>query len=136
MHAAYIRPGGLTSDIPQGLLDDIYKFTNQFTHRIDEIEEMLTNNRIWRQRLTNVGIVTHAAAVELGFTGPVIRSTGVAWDIRRLEPYDIYPEINFNIPVGHTGDCFDRYLIRIVEMRESLKIIEHCLNIYLTAIYV
>ena len=128
MHVTYIRPGGVNFDIPQGLLEDIYLFTKQFTHRIDEIEEMLTNNRIWRLRLSEIGIINRKDALDLGFTGPVLRSTGIAWDIRRAVPFDIYSKIDFQVPVGHVGDCFDRYLIRITEMRESLKIILYCLN--------
>jgi len=129
MHSAYIRPGGVSQDLPIGFLEDLYKFTLQFSSRIDEIEELLTNNRIWRQRLVDIGIVSCEEALNYGFSGPVLRSTGLNWDLRKNFPYDFYEKINFNIFVGTNGDCFDRYLIRISEMRESLKIIEQCLTL-------
>lgn len=128
MHAAYIRPGGVSQDLPIGLLDDIYRFSMQFSARIDEIEELLTNNRIWKQRLVNIGVVTVSQALNWGFSGVMLRGSGIAWDLRRMQPYEIYDKIDFNIPVGKNGDCYDRYLIRIQEMRESLKIIFQCLN--------
>ncbi|MGZ7109071.1 MAG: NADH-quinone oxidoreductase subunit D [Methanobacterium sp.] len=128
MHAAYIRPGGVSQDLPIGLLDDIYRFCIQFSSRIDEIEELLTNNRIWKQRLVNIGVVTVSQALNWGFSGVMLRGSGIAWDLRRTQPYEIYEELDFNIPVGKNGDCYDRYLIRVQEMRESLKIIFQCLN--------
>jgi len=128
MHAIYIRPGGVHQDIPIGLLNDIYNFTKTFTHRIDEIEEMLTGNRIWRQRLVGIGIVTSKDALNQGMTGVMLRGSGLVWDIRKNLPYETYAELDFAIPVGRNGDCFDRYLIRIAEMRESLKLIEQVLN--------
>lgn len=128
MHAAYIRPGGVSQDLPIGLLDDIYRFCIQFSSRIDEIEELLTNNRIWKQRLVNIGIVTISQALNWGFSGVMLRGSGIAWDLRRTQPYEIYEELDFNVPVGKNGDCYDRYLIRVQEMRESLKIIFQCLN--------
>lgn len=128
MHAAYIRPGGVSQDLPIGLLDDIYRFSMQFSARIDEIEELLTNNRIWKQRLVNIGVVTVSQALNWGFSGVMLRGSGILWDLRRMQPYEIYDKIDFNIPVGKNGDCYDRYLIRIQEMRESLKIIFQCLN--------
>ena len=128
MHAAYIRPGGVSQDLPIGLLDDIYRFSMQFSARIDEIEELLTNNRIWKQRLVNIGVVTVSQALNWGFSGVMLRGSGISWDLRRMQPYEIYDKIDFNIPVGKNGDCYDRYLIRIQEMRESLKIIFQCLN--------
>lgn len=128
MHASYIRPGGVNQDLPIGLLNDIYVFSKNFADRIDEIEELLSNNRIWKQRLVNVGIVTETDAINNGFTGVMLRGSGVEWDLRRTQPYEIYSQIPFNIPVGVNGDCFDRYLIRINEMRESLRIIEYCIN--------
>jgi len=128
MHAAYFRPGGVNMDIPKGLLNDIYIFIKQFSLRIDEIEELLTENRIWKQRLVDVGTVTLKDALDWGFSGVMLRGSGIKWDLRKTQPYDKYSEFNFNIPVGINGDCYDRYLIRILEMRESLKIIEQCLN--------
>jgi NADH dehydrogenase (ubiquinone) Fe-S protein 2 len=128
MHAAYIRPGGVSQDLPIGLLDDIYRFSVQFASRIDEIEELLTNNRIWKQRLVDIGIVTSAQALDWGFSGVMLRGSGISWDLRKMQPYEVYSELDFLIPVGKKGDCYDRYLIRVQEMRESLKIIFQCLN--------
>ena len=128
MHAAYIRPGGVSLDLPIGLLDDILIFTNQFTIRIDEMEEMLTSNRIWKQRLVDIGIVSAKDAFDWGFSGVMLRGSGVAWDLRKAQPYDNYDKIDFNVPVGTNGDCYDRYLVRVGEMRESLVIINQCLN--------
>jgi NADH dehydrogenase (ubiquinone) Fe-S protein 2 len=122
MHAAYFRPGGVNQDIPKGLLDDIYLFLNQFESRISEIEELLTNNRIWKQRLVNVGVVNYKQALEYGFSGVMLRSCGFIWDLRKNMSYDEYNSVDFNIPVTLNGDCYDRYLIRIFEMRESCKI--------------
>jgi len=128
MHAAYIRPGGVSMDIPLGFLDDLYQFIFQFSLRLDEIEEMLTNNRIWKERLVDIGIVSGKKAIDWGFSGVMLRGSGLPWDLRKTQPYEIYSELNFSIPVGNNGDCFDRYLIRIEEMRQSLKIISQCLN--------
>lgn len=128
MHAAYFRPGGVSQDLPIGLLDDIFQFVTQFHSRIDEIEELLTGNRIWKQRLVDVGIVTTQQALDWGFSGVMLRGSGYNWDLRQKQPYEIYNKINFNVPVGKNGDCYDRYMIRIQEMRESLLIIFFCLN--------
>jgi NADH dehydrogenase (ubiquinone) Fe-S protein 2 len=128
MHAAYIKPGGVSEDIPFGLLEDIYFFISQFGSRINEIEEMLTNNRIWKQRLVDIGVVTAKQALNWGFSGVMLRGSGVCWDLRKSQPYEIYKNLNFCVPVGKNGDCYDRYLIRIEEMRQSLNIIEQCLN--------
>jgi NADH dehydrogenase (ubiquinone) Fe-S protein 2 len=128
MHASYIRPGGVSQDIPLGLLNDIYIFINQFTTRIDEFEELLTNNRIWKQRLVDIGQVSAKDALDLGFSGVMLRGSGIPWDLRKTQPYEVYDLLNFNIPIGTNGDCYDRYLIRIQEMRESLSIINQCLN--------
>jgi NADH dehydrogenase I D subunit len=128
MHAAYIRPGGVTNDIPVGLLNDIFKFIDIFPSRLDEIEEMLTNNRIWKQRLVDIGKVNYQDALNWGFTGVMLRGSGVAWDLRKTEPYEIYNLINFEIPVGKNGDCYDRYLIRVQEMRQSLRIIKQAID--------
>ncbi len=127
MHAAYIRPGGVALDLPLGLLEDVHAFTMQFSRRIDEIEELLTNNRIWKQRLVDVGVVTAAQALDWGFTGVLLRGSGVPWDLRKDQPYAIYDQVPFNVPVGTRGDCYDRYLIRVQEMRESLRILEFCI---------
>ena len=128
MHAAYIRPGGVAQDIPLGMLDDIYTFIKGFGRRLDEIEELLTNNRIWKQRLVDIGIVSLEDALNYGFSGVMIRGSGLTWDLRKIAPYEIYNLLEFDIPVGSNGDCYDRYLIRIEEMRQSIHIIEQCLN--------
>jgi len=128
MHANYIRPGGVAQDMPLGLSEDIYRFTQQFASRIDELEEMLTNNRIWKQRLVDIGVVTAEQARNWGFSGVMLRGSGVAWDLRKASPYDVYDKLEFDIPVGTRGDCFDRYCIRVEEMRQSLRIIIQCLN--------
>ena len=128
MHASYIRPGGVSQDMPIGLLNDIFLFISQFSTRIDEFEELLTNNRIWKQRLVDIGQVSAKDALDLGFSGVMLRGSGIPSDLRKTQPYEIYDSSNFNIPVGTNGDCYDRYLIRIQEMRESLVIINQCLN--------
>jgi NADH dehydrogenase (ubiquinone) Fe-S protein 2 len=128
MHAAYIRPGGVSYDLPLGLLDDIHTFISQFNLRIDEMEEMLTSNRIWKQRLVDIGVVSAKDALNWGFSGVMLRGSGINWDLRKTQPYDVYDKMQFSIPVGTNGDCYDRYLIRVQEMRESLKIIQQCLN--------
>lgn len=129
MHASYIRPGGVAFDLPIGLLNDIFEFIFQFNYRINEIEELLSNNRIWKQRLVNVGIVSLKDALNWGFSGVMLRGSGLSWDLRRAAPYDCYDSMKFNIPVGITGDCYDRYLIRVEEMRQSISIIQQCLNL-------
>ena len=128
MHAAYYRPGGVSLDIPAGLLNDIYLFVEQFNLRLLEVEEMLTENRIWKQRLVDIGVVSASDAQAWGFSGVMLRGSGINWDLRKSQPYEVYDKLQFNVPVGTNGDCYDRYLIRIVEMKESLKIIEQCLN--------
>ena len=128
MHAAFIRPIGVSTDLPLGLLDDIYAFCKAFTVRLDEFEELLTNNRIWKQRLVNVGVVSSSEALNWGFSGVMLRGSGISWDLRITFGYEIYSQLNFSIPVGSNGDCFDRYLVRINEIRESLSLIFQCLN--------
>ena len=128
MHAAYIRPGGITSDIPLGMLDDIFIFCDQFNLRLAEIEEMLTGSRIWKERLVDIGVVSAKDAIDWGFSGVMLRGSGVSWDLRKQQSYEIYSEIDFLIPVGNNGDCYDRYLIRIEEMKQSLNIIKYCIN--------
>ena len=128
MHANYIIPGGVAEDLPIGLLNDIYLFITQFSSRIDEMEELLTHNRIWKQRLISVGVVPYDSALNLGFSGVMLRGSGVSWDLRKELGYETYGLLNFKIPVGIEGDCYDRYLIRIEEMRQSVNIIYQCLN--------
>jgi NADH dehydrogenase (ubiquinone) Fe-S protein 2 len=127
MHAAYIRPGGVSQDVPLGLLDDIHAFINQFGSRVDEIEELLTENRIWKQRLVDIGKVSSRDALGWGFSGVMLRGSGVKWDLRKTQPYEIYSKLDFDVPTGRNGDCYDRYLIRIEEMRQSIRIIDQCL---------
>ena len=128
MHAAYFRPGGVSMDLPKGLLDDIFIFVEQFTLRLTEVEDMLTENRIWKQRLVDIGVVTQKDAYKWGFSGVMLRGSGIEWDLRKSQPYEVYSDIKFNVAIGVNGDCYDRYLIRIFEMKESLKIIKQCLN--------
>ncbi|CAM5195430.1 NADH-quinone oxidoreductase subunit D OS=Castellaniella defragrans OX=75697 GN=nuoD PE=3 SV=1 [Castellaniella defragrans] len=153
MHAAYYRPGGVYRDLPdampqykgskyrsekelhlmnearQGsLLDFIEDFTNRFPNCVDEYETLLTDNRIWKQRLVDIGVVTPERALALGFTGPMLRGSGIEWDLRRKQPYEVYDRLDFDIPVGVNGDCYDRYLCRIAEMRESNRIIRQCVE--------
>jgi NADH-quinone oxidoreductase subunit D len=153
LHAAYYRPGGVYRDLPdampqyqasklrneramkslngnrQGsLLDFIEDFTTRFPRYIDEYETLLTDNRIWKQRLVDVGIVTPERAMQMGFTGPMIRGSGIAWDLRKKQPYEVYDLLDFDIPIGTNGDCYDRYLVRVQEMRESNKIIRQCVE--------
>jgi len=129
MHAAYVRPGGVAQDLPMGILDDIYQFVEQFPLRLEEIEELLTTNRIWKERLVDIGVVTAKEAIDWGFSGVMLRGSGIPWDLRKTQPYDVYDKVEFNIPVGTNGDCYDRYLIRVEEMRQSLNIIRQCLNL-------
>ena len=128
MHASYIIPGGVTKDLPVGLLKDIYFFVLQYNTRINEIEGLLTKNRIWKQRLLNIGIVSYNSALSFGFSGVLLRSTGVNWDLRKSATYEIYSNINFKVPFSINGDCYDRYLLRIEELRQSNQIILHTLN--------
>lgn len=128
MHAAYFRPGGVNSDLPIGILDDIYIFIEQFHLRLNEIEDMLSENNIWKQRLVDIGIISFSEALNWGFSGIMLRGSGINWDLRKSQPYEVYKELNFKIPVGSTGDCYDRYILRILEMKESLKIIKQCLD--------
>ncbi|CDM23464.1 NADH-quinone oxidoreductase subunit D [Castellaniella defragrans] len=153
MHAAYYRPGGVYRDLPDtmpqykgskyrsdkelramnesrsgSLLDFIEDFTNRFPSCVDEYEVLLTDNRIWKQRLVDVGVVSPERALALGFTGPMLRGSGVEWDLRKHQPYDVYDRLEFDIPVGKNGDCYDRYLCRIAEMRESNRIIRQCVE--------
>jgi len=128
MHAAYVRPGGVAQDLPLGLLEDVHRFCGQFASRIDDIEELVTNNRIWRQRTVDVGVVTHDEALAWGFTGVMARGSGVNFDLRKNQPYAGYETYDFAVPLGTRGDCYDRYLCRVQEMRESLRIVAQCLD--------
>nr|QWX90313.1 Nad7 [Alaria marginata] len=128
MHASYFRPGGVSQDISIGLIDDIFSFAAQFGQRLDEMEEMLTDNRIWQERLVDIGVVSAQEAINWGFSGVMLRGSGVRWDLRKNEPYDAYSDMDFQGVVGRTGDCYDRYLVRVEEMRQSLSIVYQCLN--------
>jgi NADH dehydrogenase (ubiquinone) Fe-S protein 2 len=128
MHASYFRPGGVFRDLPISLLNDIYSFVLQYNSRINEIEELLTRNRIWRQRLLNIGIVSNKSALSFGFSGVLLRSTGIKWDLRKNVPYEIYSTLDFKIPYSLNGDCYDRYLLRIEELRQSNSLILQILN--------
>ena len=128
MHASYFRPGGVHQDLPLNFLEDVFQFITKFSTRLDEFEELLSGNRIWKQRLVNIGIVTKKEALDWGFSGVLLRGSGIPWDLRKMQPYEIYDETPFDIPVGTHGDCFDRYLIRIQEMRQSLRIINFCIS--------
>jgi NADH-quinone oxidoreductase subunit D len=154
MHAAYYRPGGVYRDLPESmpqygdpskyrgekemrimndarsgsLLDFIEDFTNRFPQCVDEYETLLTDNRIWKQRLVGVGVVSPERAKALGFTGPMLRGSGIAWDLRKTQPYEVYDLVDFDVPVGVNGDCYDRYLVRVAEMRQSNNIIRQCIE--------
>jgi len=128
LHSAYFRPGGVHQDLPAGLLDDIARWVEQYPKFINDMESLLTNNRIFKQRTVDIGKVTADEAHNLGFTGPCIRASGVAWDLRKSQPYDVYDEMDFDIPIGKTGDCYARYLVRVEEMRQSLRIIQQCIE--------
>ncbi|KAL2916271.1 ndufs2, NADH ubiquinone oxidoreductase 49 kd subunit [Polyrhizophydium stewartii] len=128
MHAAYVRPGGVALDLPIGLLEDIHRWALQFSARVDELEEALSNGRIWKNRLRDIGVVTAQQALNLSFSGVMLRGSGVQWDLRKEQPYDAYDEVEFDIPVGTNGDCYDRYLCRVEEMRQSLRIVAQCIN--------
>jgi len=128
MHANYCRIGGVHQDVPQALLDDIYAFCEQFPPVLDDIEVLLTDNRIFKQRNVDIGVISRADAMAWGMTGVMLRSTGVAWDLRRAQPYECYSDLEFKIPVGKNGDNYDRYLMRMAEMREANKIMKQCIE--------
>lgn len=153
MHAAYFRPGGVYRDLPDTMpkyreskwksaaevkklnevrsgtfLDFLQDFVSRFPKIVDEYETLLTDNRIWKQRLVNVGVVSPERALQLGFTGPMLRGSGIAWDLRKKQSYEVYDRLDFDIPVGVTGDCYDRYLVRIEEMRQSNRILQQCID--------
>jgi NADH-quinone oxidoreductase subunit D len=128
LHAAYYRPGGVHQDLPAGILDDIWAWSEKFPRVVSDIEGLLTENRIFKQRLVDIGIVSAEDAIAWGFTGPMLRASGVPWDLRKAQPYMVYDKMDFDIPVGKAGDCYDRYLVRVEEMRQSLKIIRQCIQ--------
>lgn len=128
MHAAYFRPGGVPRDLPEGLLEDINDFAEAFPKILDDTEGLITENRIFKQRMVDIGVVTASEAQEWGFSGPMLRASGLPWDLRKAQPYDVYDLMDFDIPVGKNGDSYDRYLIRIAEMRESIKIVRQCVK--------
>lgn len=127
-HAAFIRPGGVALDLPAGTLNDIYLFARQFNDRLNELEELLTGNRIWKQRLQGVALVSAVEARAWGFSGVILRGSGVDVDLRRDAAYEVYDQLAFAVPVGTRGDCYDRYFLRVEEMRQSLRIVQQCLN--------
>ena len=128
LHANYFRAGGVHKDLPRGLEDDIYKFTKKFPKILDDLETLLTDNRIFKQRNVDIGVVSKEDALEHSFSGVMIRGSGIPWDLRKSQPYDCYNQMEFKIPIGKNGDCYDRYLCRIEEMKESVKIINQCLD--------
>jgi NADH-quinone oxidoreductase subunit D len=128
LHAAYFRPGGVHQDLPQDLLDDIMAWTMEFPDVLADIDGLLTENRIFKQRNVDIAIITEQEALDWGFSGVMVRGSGMAWDLRRAQPYECYDEFEFDIPVGKNGDCYDRYLCRMQEMRESLKIIQQAIQ--------
>ena len=127
-HAAYFRPGCVHQDIPEDLLDDIHEWLKNFPNFINDLETLLTENRIFKQRTVDIGVVSKEDALNLGFSGPPLRASGHAWDLRKDQPYDVYSKMDFDIPIGNSGDCYARYLVRVEEMRQSCKIIEQCIN--------
>jgi NADH-quinone oxidoreductase subunit D len=127
LHSNYFRPGGVSRDLPAGLEARIAEWAETFPRFVDELSELLTTNRIWMQRTVDIGVMSAEEALAWGFTGPPLRASGVPWDLRRAQPYDKYADVEFQVPVGRNGDCYDRYLVRLAEMRESVKIIKQCL---------
>ena len=128
LHANYFRPGGVYRDMPNGLLNDIKEWAIKFPKFIEDLENLVSDNRIFKQRTVDIGIVSAEDAVDFGFTGPMLRASGVKWDLRKEEPYEIYDKLDFEIPIGKNGDCYDRYFVRVEEMKESLKIIHQCID--------
>jgi NADH-quinone oxidoreductase subunit D len=128
MHAAYFRPGGVHQDLPQALIDDIDGFCDEFLDFLVDLDRLLTDNRIFKQRNVDIGVVTADEAWGLGFSGAMVRSAGAAWDLRKAQPYDCYAEMDFDIAIGSNGDCYDRYLIRMEEMRQAARIMKQCVQ--------
>jgi len=129
MHAAYFRPGGVHQDLPAKLIDDIYAFCDPFLKVVDDLDALLTGNRIFKQRNVDIGVVALADAWNWGFSGVMVRGSGAAWDLRKAQRYECYSELEFDIPIGKNGDCFDRYLIRMEEMRQSTRLMKQCCEI-------
>lgn len=127
-HSAYIRPGGVAADIPEGLIEDIAKFIAQFPKYIDDVDELLTENRIWKQRTVEISKISIKEALDWGFSGPMLRAAGLAWDLRKSQPYEIYDQLDFDIPIGQNGDCYDRYLVRMAEIRQSISLVKQCIE--------
>ena len=128
LHAAYFRPGGVHQDLPQDLIDDIEQWAREFPNILADIDGLLTENRIFKQRNVDIAVISEQEALDWGFSGVMVRGSGMAWDLRRAQPYECYDEMDFQIPIGTNGDCYDRYLCRMQEMRESLKIIHQCIG--------
>ena len=128
MHSAYFRPGGVAADLPAGILQSIHQWADQFASRIDEMEELLTSNRIFKQRLVDIGVLNAQDALAWGVSGVLLRGSGVAYDLRKAQPYELYDQVEFNVPVGTNSDCYDRYLLRVEEMRQSLRIIKQIID--------
>ncbi len=128
LHAAYFRPGGVHRDLPAGLVEDVARFRDGFGRFLDDVEGLLTENRIFRQRTVDIGVISADDALDWGLSGPMLRASGLPWDLRKAQPYDVYDRMKFDVPVGRNGDCFDRYLVRIEEMRQSLRIVGQCLD--------
>jgi NADH-quinone oxidoreductase subunit D len=127
-HANYFRPGGVHQDLPAGLAEEILGFCSQFPARLANLERLLSENRIFKQRTVDIGIISAEDALDWGFSGPMLRASGLPWDLRKSQPYDVYAEMDFDIPIGHNGDCWDRYLIRMEEMRQSVRIVEQAVR--------
>ncbi len=127
LHAAYFRPGGVHQDLPDGMLGEISAWCDEFPRFVDDMRHLLDGNRIFKQRTVDVGVVSAKDAIDWGFTGPMLRGSGVAWDLRRSQPYDVYDQFDFDVPIGKNGDCYDRYVCRVEEMAQSLKIIRKCI---------
>lgn len=125
MHAAYVRPGGVSLDLPLGLMDDIYDWASKYSERLDEVEDVLTENRIWRQRTTNIGVVSAENALNWGFSGVMLRGSGIKWDLRKVAPYDAYDLVDFDVPIGTNGDCYDRQVGMIKELINLIKLRTH-----------
>jgi NADH-quinone oxidoreductase subunit D len=128
LHANYIRPGGVAADMPAGLAEDMWEWTETFPKFLSDLDTLLTDNRIFKQRTVDIGVASADEAIAWGFSGPMLRGSGVAWDLRKSQPYDVYARMDFDVPVGSTGDCYARYLVRMAEMSESLKIMRQCLK--------
>lgn len=128
LHANYFRPGGVAMDMPAGLAEDMMEWVEQFPKFLADLDSLLTDNRIFKQRTVDIGVASPEQALDWGFSGPMLRGSGIAWDLRKSQPYDVYGELDFDIPVGKTGDCYARYLVRMAEMKESLKIMRQCLD--------